>query len=131
MEEGECERLLARAEEFASFGLVIEGFGRGAIAVSETPALLGKVNASRLLKDLADDLAAYDEGLSLKERIDEVLATMACHGSVRAGRKLSAEEMNHLLRDMERTPRSGQCNHGRPTFVKLSLNDIERLFGRK
>ena len=131
LEEGECERLLARAEEFASFGLVIEGFGRGAIAVSETPALLGKVNASRLLKDLADDLAAYDEGLSLKERIDEVLATMACHGSVRAGRKLSAEEMNHLLRDMERTPRSGQCNHGRPTFVKLSLNDIERLFGRK
>jgi DNA mismatch repair protein MutL len=131
MEEGECERLLARADEFAGFGLVIEGFGRGAIAVSETPAILGKVNATKLLKDLADDLAAYDEGLSLKERIDEVLATMACHGSVRAGRRLSGEEMNHLLRDMERTPRSGQCNHGRPTFVKLSLNDIERLFGRK
>jgi DNA mismatch repair protein MutL len=131
LEEGECERLLARAEEFAGFGLVIEGFGRGAIAVSETPAILGKVNATKLLKDLADDLVAYDEGLSLKERIDEVLATMACHGSVRAGRRLSGEEMNHLLRDMERTPRSGQCNHGRPTFVKLSLNDIERLFGRK
>jgi DNA mismatch repair protein MutL len=131
LEEGECERLLARADEFAAFGLVIEGFGRGAIAVSETPAILGKVNATKLLKDLADDLAAYDEGLSLKERIDEVLATMACHGSVRAGRRLSGEEMNHLLRDMERTPRSGQCNHGRPTFVKLSLNDIERLFGRK
>ncbi len=131
LEEGECERLLARAEEFASFGLVIEGFGRGAIAVSETPAILGKVNATKLLKDLADDLAAFDEGLSLKERIDEVLATMACHGSVRAGRKLSGEEMNYLLREMERTPRSGQCNHGRPTFVKLSLNDIERLFGRK
>jgi DNA mismatch repair protein MutL len=131
LEDGECERLLARAEEFAAFGLVIEGFGRGAIAVSETPAILGKVNATKLLKDLADDLAAYDEGLSLKERIDEVLATMACHGSVRAGRKLSGEEMNYLLREMERTPRSGQCNHGRPTFVKLSLNDIERLFGRK
>jgi DNA mismatch repair protein MutL len=131
LEDGECERLLARTEEFAGFGLVIEGFGRGAIAVSETPAILGKVNASKLLKDLADDLAAYDEGLSLKERIDEVLATMACHGSVRAGRKLTGEEMNYLLREMERTPRSGQCNHGRPTFVKLSLNDIERLFGRK
>jgi DNA mismatch repair protein MutL len=131
LEEGECERLLARADEFAGFGLVIEGFGRGAIAVSETPAILGKVNATKLLKDLADDLAVFDEGLSLKERIDEVLATMACHGSVRAGRRLSGEEMNHLLREMERTPRSGQCNHGRPTFVKLSLNDIERLFGRK
>ena len=131
LEEGECERLLARTDEFAGFGLVIEGFGRGAIAVSETPAILGKVNVTKLLKDLADDLAAYDEGLSLKERIDEVLATMACHGSVRAGRKLSGEEMNHLVRDMERTPRSGQCNHGRPTFVKLSLHDIERLFGRK
>ncbi len=131
LEEGECERLLARAEEFAAFGLIIEGFGRGAIAVSETPAILGKVNANKLLKGLADDLAAFDEGLSLKERIDEVLSTMACHGSVRAGRKLSGDEMNYLLRDMERTPRSGQCNHGRPTFVKLSLNDIERLFGRK
>jgi DNA mismatch repair protein MutL len=131
LDDGDCERLLARAPEFMGFGLVIESFGRGAIAVSETPAILGKVNAAKLLKDLADDLAAYDEGLSLKERIDEVLATMACHGSVRAGRQLSGEEMNYLLREMERTPRSGQCNHGRPTFVKLSLNDIERLFGRK
>lgn len=131
LDPDECERLLARAAEFAGLGLVIEGFGRGAIAVSETPAILGKVNATKLLKDLADDLASYDEGLSLKERLDEVLATMACHGSVRAGRHLSAAEMNHLLRDMERTPRSGQCNHGRPTFVKLSLTDIERLFGRK
>lgn len=131
MEEADCERLLARADEFARFGLGLENFGRGAIAVTETPAILGKVNTHKLLQDLADDLAAYDEGLSLKERIDEVLATMACHGSVRAGRHLSAEEMNFLLRDMERTPRSGQCNHGRPTFVKLSLTDIERLFGRK
>jgi DNA mismatch repair protein MutL len=131
LDEGDCERLLARSEELASFGLVIEGFGRGAIAVSETPAILGKVNANKLLKDLADDLAAFDESLSLKERIDEVLATIACHGSVRAGRALSGEEMNYLLREMESTPRSGQCNHGRPTFVALSLNDIERLFGRK
>ena len=131
MEEGDCERLLSRAEELAGFGLVLEGFGRGAIAVSETPAILGKINTQKLLKDLADDLAAFDEALSLKERIDEVLATMACHGSVRAGRQLSGEEMNFLLREMERTPRSGQCNHGRPTFVTLSLTDIERLFGRK
>lgn len=131
LDSDDCERLLARSEEFAGFGLVIEGFGKGAIAVSETPAILGKVNASKLLKDLADDIAAFDESLSLKERIDEVLATMACHGSVRAGRALSGDEMNHLLRDMENTPRSGQCNHGRPTFVALSLNDIERLFGRK
>jgi DNA mismatch repair protein MutL len=131
MEEGDCERLLSRAEELAGFGLVLEGFGRGAIAVSETPAILGKINTQKLLKDLADDLAAFDEALSLKERIDEVLATMACHGSVRAGRQLSGDEMNFLLREMERTPRSGQCNHGRPTFVTLSLTDIERLFGRK
>ena len=99
--------------------------------MTETPAILGKMDTRKLLQDLADDLAAYDEGLSLKERIDEVLATMACHGSVRAGRHLGGDEMNFLLRDMERTPRSGQCNHGRPTFVKLSLTDIERLFGRK
>jgi DNA mismatch repair protein MutL len=131
LEEGDCERLLSRAEELAGFGLMLEGFGRGAIAVSETPAILGKINTQKLLKDLADDLAAFDEALSLKERIDEVLATMACHGSVRAGRQLNGEEMNFLLREMERTPRSGQCNHGRPTFVTLSLTDIERLFGRK
>jgi DNA mismatch repair protein MutL len=131
MDEADCERLLARAAEFARFGLGLENFGRGAIAVTETPAILGKMDTRKLLQDLADDLAAYDEGLSLKERIDEVLATMACHGSVRAGRHLGGDEMNFLLRDMERTPRSGQCNHGRPTFVKLSLTDIERLFGRK
>lgn len=131
LDDGDCERLLARSEELAAFGLVIEGFGRGAIAVTETPALLGKVNCTRLLKDLADDLASLDQALSLKERLDEILATMACHGSVRAGRRLNGDEMNHLLRDMERTPRSGQCNHGRPTFIKLTLADIERLFGRK
>jgi DNA mismatch repair protein MutL len=131
LDPADCERLLDRAEELAAFGLVVEGFGPGALAVVETPAILGRPDARRLLKDLADDLAAFDESLSLKERIDEVLSTMACHGSVRAGQRLAAEEMNALLREMEATPRSSQCNHGRPTFVRLSLSDIERLFGRK
>jgi DNA mismatch repair protein MutL len=124
-------RLLARAEELAVLGLVVEPFGPGAVAVSETPALLGQMDAGRLVRDLCDDLAAFDEGLSLQERLDEVLSTMACHGSVRAGRQLSADEMNALLRQMEATPRSGQCNHGRPTFVELKLADIEKLFGRR
>jgi DNA mismatch repair protein MutL len=123
-------RLLDHAAELEAFGLVLESFGPGAIAVRETPAMLGKVNAGGLVRDLADDLAAHDSALSLKERIDEVLSTMACHGSVRAGRRLNPEEMNALLREMEATPLSGTCNHGRPTFVKLSLGDIERLFGR-
>jgi DNA mismatch repair protein MutL len=126
----DCERLLDHAGELAEFGLVIDSFGPGALAVTETPAILGKVNARRLLQDLADDVAAHGTSLSLRERIDQVLSTMACHGSVRAGRVLAGEEMNAILREMERTPRSGQCNHGRPTFVKLSLTDIERLFGR-
>jgi DNA mismatch repair protein MutL len=126
----DCERLLDHAGELAQFGLVIDSFGPGALAVTETPAILGKVNARRLLQDLADDIAAHGASLSLKERIDQVLSTLACHGSVRAGRVLAGEEMNAILREMERTPRSGQCNHGRPTFVKLSLTDIERLFGR-
>ncbi len=93
--------------------------------------MLGQGDAKGLVEDLADDLAAYDEALSLKERIDHVAATMACHGSVRAGRVLSVPEMNALLREMEVTPRSGQCNHGRPTWVKLALGDVEKLFGRK
>jgi DNA mismatch repair protein MutL len=131
LDSDDCARLIERADELAAFGLVIEGFGPGALAVSETPAILGKVNAGRLLRDLADDLAAHGQGLSLKERIDEVLSTMACHGSVRAGRRLNGEEMNALLREMETTPRASQCNHGRPTFVKLTLADVERLFGRK
>lgn len=124
-------RLLARAEELSALGLVVEPFGPGAVAVSETPAILGQVDAGRLVRDLCDDLAAFDEGLSLKERLDGVLSTMACHGSVRAGRRLSPDEMNALLRQMEATPRSGQCNHGRPTFVELKLADIEKLFGRR
>lgn len=124
-------RLLARADELERFGLVIEGFGPGAIAVRETPALLGAVDSGALLRDLADDFAEMDASTRLAEKLDHVAATMACHGSVRAGRQLRAEEMDALLREMEATPGSGQCNHGRPTYVELKLADIERLFGRR
>jgi DNA mismatch repair protein MutL len=131
LEEPACDRLEARVEDLSAFGLDIERFGPGAILVRATPAVLGDGDAKGLLEDLADDLVAYDDALSLKERIDHVAATMACHGSVRAGRVLSVTEMNALLREMEVTPHSGQCNHGRPTWVKLALGDVERLFGRK
>jgi DNA mismatch repair protein MutL len=131
LEEPACDRLEARAEELSAFGLDVERFGPGAMLVRATPAVLGDGDAKGLLEDLADDLAAYDDALSLKERIDHVAATMACHGSVRAGRVLSVTEMNALLREMEVTPHSGQCNHGRPTWVKLALGDVEKLFGRK
>jgi DNA mismatch repair protein MutL len=131
LEEPACDRLEARVEELSAFGLDIERFGSGAMLVRATPAVLGDGDAKGLLEDLADDLAAYDDALSLKERIDHVAATMACHGSVRAGRVLSVTEMNALLREMEVTPHSGQCNHGRPTWVKLALGDVEKLFGRK
>lgn len=129
--ESDAARLLARAEELAEMGLIIEPFGAGSVLVRETPALLGKVNAQGLLRDLVDDLSEYDEALSLKERFEHVCGTMACHGSVRAGRRLTGDEMNALLRQMEATPHSGQCNHGRPTYVELKLADIERLFGRR
>jgi DNA mismatch repair protein MutL len=131
LEEPACDRLEARADELSAFGLDVERFGPGAMLVRATPAVLGDGDAKGLLEDLADDLAAYDDALSLKERIDHVAATMACHGSVRAGRVLSVTEMNALLREMEVTPHSGQCNHGRPTWVKLALGDVEKLFGRK
>ena len=131
LEEPACDRLEARADELSAFGLDVERFGPGAMLVRATPAMLGDGDAKGLLEDLADDLAAYDDALSLKERIDHVAATMACHGSVRAGRVLSVTEMNALLREMEVTPHSGQCNHGRPTWVKLALGDVEKLFGRK
>jgi len=131
LDEAGVERLVARAEEFAGMGLVLESFGPGAVIVREVPALLGKTDVAGLVKDLSDDLAQFDEALSLKERLEEVCGTMACHGSVRSGRRLTQEEMNALLRDMEATPHSGQCNHGRPTFVELKLGDIERLFGRR
>lgn len=127
----DCETLLSKTEELEQFGLVIESFGHGVILVRETPAILGKINAKNLLQDLADEISSHDNTLKLKDRIDAVLSSMACHGSVRAGRRLNIEEMNALLREMEKTPRSGQCNHGRPTFISLSLNDIEKLFGRK
>jgi len=131
LDEADVERLTARAGELAKFGLVVEAFGPGAVAVSETPALLGETDAQALLRDLAEHMAEWDEALPLERRLMHVAATMACHGSVRAGRRLKADEMNALLREMEATPNSGQCNHGRPTYVELKLGDIERLFGRK
>jgi len=129
--ESDTVRILSRKDELAEMGLVIEPFGQGAVCVRETPALLGEVDVQGLLRDLADDLSEYDEALSLKERFEHVCGTMACHGSVRAGRRLNGDEMNALLRQMEATPHSGQCNHGRPTYVELKLADIERLFGRR
>ncbi|MEE9273317.1 MAG: DNA mismatch repair endonuclease MutL [Robiginitomaculum sp.] len=127
----DAHRVLARGEELGAMGLVLEPFGVGAIAVRETPAILGEMNVQGLLRDLADDLRDYDEALSLNEQFEHVCGTMACHGSVRAGRRLNGAEMNALLRQMEETPHSGQCNHGRPTYVELKLADIERLFGRR
>ncbi|ODN71606.1 DNA mismatch repair protein MutL [Methylobrevis pamukkalensis] len=129
--EEDAGRLLDRAEELARLGLVVESFGPGAVAVRETPALLGQVDAAALVRDLAAEIAEWDRATGLAERLDHVAATMACHGSVRAGRRLRVEEMDALLREMEATPASGQCNHGRPTFVELKLADIERLFGRR
>jgi DNA mismatch repair protein MutL len=129
--ETDTARVLARADELEEMGLVLEPFGNGAICVRETPALLGEMDVQGLLRDLADDLSEYDEALSLKEKFEHVCGTMACHGSVRAGRRLNGDEMNALLRQMEATPHSGQCNHGRPTYVELKLADIERLFGRR
>ncbi len=131
LEEGPAERLLARVEELAGLGLIVEAFGEGAVVVREVPALLGKVDVKGLVRDLADELTEYDQALSLKEKLEEVCGTMACHGSVRAGRRLTVDEMNALLREMEATPHSGQCNHGRPTYVELKLADIEKLFGRR
>jgi DNA mismatch repair protein MutL len=131
MDEATVEKLIARANELETFGLVIESFGPGAVAVRETPSLLGKTNAAGLLRDLAEHMAEWDEALPLERRLLHVAATMACHGSVRAGRILKPEEMNALLREMESTPNSGQCNHGRPTYVELKLADIEKLFGRR
>jgi DNA mismatch repair protein MutL len=127
----DVERIAARADELAGIGLAVERFGPGAIAVTETPALLGEIDAAALVRDIADDLAEWDASTRLAERLDRIASTMACHGSVRAGRRLKAEEMDALLREMEETPQSGQCNHGRPTYVELKLADIERLFGRR
>ena len=126
-----ADRLAGAAVELERLGLVVEAFGPSAVIVREMPALLGQRNIQGLLRDLADELAEGEGSLVVSERLDHVLSTMACHGSVRAGRRLNAEEMNALLRDMEETPFSGQCNHGRPTYVELKLADIEKLFQRR
>ena len=131
LDDAASERIISRAAELEKIGLVIEPFGQGAVVVRETPALLGETDVKGLIRDLADELAELDSALALDKRIDEVCASMACHGSVRAGRRLNADEMNALLREMEATPHSGQCSHGRPTYVELRLADIEKLFGRR
>jgi DNA mismatch repair protein MutL len=127
----DVERVAARTEELKEVGLVVEPFGPGAVAVTETPAMLGELDAAALIRDIADDLAEWDASTRLRERLDHIAATMACYGSVRSGRRLRPEEMDALLREMEATPQSGQCNHGRPTYVELKLADVERLFGRR
>ncbi|PWE29417.1 DNA mismatch repair endonuclease MutL [Maritimibacter sp. 55A14] len=129
--EDGAARLLAHADALAELGLGIEPFGGGAVAVRETPAVLGEVDAAALILDILDELSDLDDSQAVRARIDAVLSRMACHGSVRSGRRMRAEEMNALLREMEATPHSGQCNHGRPTYVELRLADIERLFGRR
>jgi DNA mismatch repair protein MutL len=131
LEEASASRLAARAGELAELGLVLEAFGTGAVVVREVPALLGETDVQGLVRDLADELAELGDALALKERLEQVCGTLACHGSVRAGRRLTQAEMDALLRQMEATPHSGQCNHGRPTYVELRLADIERLFGRR
>ena len=130
LSEGDCARILEIAPELADLGLAVEPFGAGAVCVRETPALLGRVDAKALLADILDELDDAGQSTALASRIDAVLSRVACHGSVRSGRRLSADEMNALLREMEATPHSGQCNHGRPTYIELKLGDIERLFGR-
>jgi DNA mismatch repair protein MutL len=131
LDETSAELLNRRHEELLELGLAIEAFGPGAVMVREVPALLGNCDIQGLVRDLADGLAESDETLALKDRLGDVTAKMACHGSVRAGRRLNATEMNALLREMEATPHSGQCSHGRPTYVELKLIDIEKLFGRR
>jgi DNA mismatch repair protein MutL len=130
LSESDCARLMAVADDLGRLGLVIEPFGGGAVAVRETPALLGTVDAVAMIRDILDELADGGESNLLEARLEAILSRVACHGSVRSGRRMRAEEMNALLREMEATPHSGQCNHGRPTYVELKLADIERLFGR-
>lgn len=131
MDETEAERIIAHAPELLELGLCIEAFGAGAVVVREVPALLGDSDVQGLVRDLACDLGDGDEALALKDQLQNVAAKMACHGSVRAGRRLNGDEMNALLREMEATPHAGQCSHGRPTYVELKLADIEKLFGRR
>ena len=131
LDPADAERLAEKAADLAALGLVVEPFGPGAVLVREVPALLKDADVSRLVRDLAEHAAEWDDALPLERRLLHVAATMACHGSVRAGRRLRVEEMNALLREMEATPNSGECNHGRPTFVTLSLKDVEKLFARR
>jgi len=131
MDPSEVKRVASRAGELAELGLLIDEFGPDALVVREVPAMLDRLDVKGLVRDLADEIAETGNALSLKERLGEVAGTLACHTSVRAGRRLNAEEMNALLREMEATPHSGQCNHGRPTYVTLKLTDIEKLFGRR
>jgi len=131
LDDDDADSLVARSDELAELGLVIESFGGGAVAVREVPALLGETDVEGLVKDLAAELRSDGTARALKDQLDSVASRMACHGSVRSGRRLTVEEMNALLRQMEATPYSGQCNHGRPTYVALKLTDIERLFGRR
>ncbi|MBL0370605.1 DNA mismatch repair endonuclease MutL [Rhizobium sp. KVB221] len=128
--EEDCDRLMEHAESLKQLGLHYERFGPGAILIRETPAMLGEIDAGALVRELADEIGEWDTSGTLNARLEHVAATMACHGSVRSGRRLRIEEMNALLRQMEATPGSGQCNHGRPTYIRLKLADIERLFGR-
>ncbi|WP_298851899.1 DNA mismatch repair endonuclease MutL [uncultured Ruegeria sp.] len=130
LSEGDCARLMAVADDLTRFGLTIEPFGGGAIAVRETPAILGEVDARAMILDILDELTDQGESQMVQAKVEAILSRVACHGSIRSGRRMRAEEMNALLREMEATPHSGQCNHGRPTYVELKLSDIERLFGR-
>jgi DNA mismatch repair protein MutL len=129
--QADAARLMARAEELAGLGLEIEAFGVGAILVRAMPAVLGAPDPGPLLRDLADEFADMDESVALGTRLDAVIARMACHGSIRAGRRMAQPEMDALLRQMEATPRAATCSHGRPTFLKLSRAEIEKLFGRR
>lgn len=130
MSEGDAAQVLSVADDLAKFGLTIEPFGGGAIAVRETPAILGEVNTQAMIRDILDELSDQGSSSLVQEKLEAILSRVACHGSIRTGRQMRGEEMNALLREMERTPRSGQCNHGRPTYVELKMSDIERLFGR-
>ncbi len=130
MTEGEAAQLLEIAEDLSRLGLTVEAFGGSAIAVRETPAILGEINAEAMLRDILDELADQGDSAKVQTKIEAILSRVACHGSIRSGRRMQGEEMNALLREMEATPLSGQCNHGRPTYVELKLSDIERLFGR-
>ncbi len=131
IEQTSVDNLMLRQEELSELGLIFEAFGEDAIIVREVPALLGNTDIRGLIRDLADEISELNQALSLKERLEEVCSTMACHGSIRAGRRMATAEMNALLREMEATPYSGQCNHGRPTYVELKLSDVEKLFGRR